>query len=183
MPILTRQMVLEENQRPNPVATLRAIPDGAAGVSQTLNLMAHFTREYRVNPDIRSLAVSLVRNLPAKDSIAEIINVFEYVRDNIRYTADVRDVETVSTPDTILSTGVGDCDDMSLLIATLLESIGFNTRFVAIGLSEPGYFEHVVAQVALNGNWITLDATERVLAGWQPWQNDQLPPAYMVREV
>ena len=183
MTLLSRQQFDDEENPPLPVARMIAIPDGAAGVSSTLNLMAHLVRQYKVNAGIRAIAEDIIRDVPAKDSAGEARAIFYYVRDMIRYTADVRDVETVKTPDAVIETAMGDCDDKSTLVATLLEAVGFTTRFVAIGFDSAGIFDHVLAQVRLGTRWVSLETTEPVEMGWQPWPYRELPPAYMVRHI
>jgi len=165
MATLTRDQFLS----PEPQnATLGLLSGGAAGIRQTLNYMVSFVKEYRKNPEIRALAERIIFNAPEKDAVAEARAVFEWVRNNIRYTQDIRDVETIKTPDAVLYSQQGDCDDQSLLTATLLETIGYTTRFVAVGTHTPGVFEHVYAQVKLGTRWIALDTTENYPMGWEP---------------
>lgn len=178
MVTLTREQVL--NSEPiGQTATLGELSSGAAGIAQTLNYMVGIVKEYRKNPQIRALAESIIQGVPEKDSVAEIRAIFEWVRDNIRYTQDVRDVETLKTPDATVYSANGDCDDKSTLVATLLESVGYKTRFVAVGMNTPGVFEHVYAQVKLGTRWISMDTTENVVLGWEP----KNPVAYMERHI
>lgn len=115
----------------------------------------------------RQLAFSIVRGIPNKDFRGEVEAVQKWVRKNIRYTRDINGVETVATPDKTLEFGQGDCDDQSVLVATLLESIGFPTRFKAIGLS-PGFYSHVFPEAEINGQWVSVETTLNVPLGWQP---------------
>lgn len=96
----------------------------------------------------------------------EAVRIHRFVRDRIRYTRDVRGVETLHTPTQILRQRQGDCDDKSVLIASLLESIGHKTRFVAIGYG--GSFCHVYPEVNIRGQWVPLEATENWPAGKAP---------------
>lgn len=130
--------------------------------------MKKWAREYRRNPEIRAFAEDLIRGVPEKDAVGEVRAVFEWVRDNIRYTQDIRDVETIKSPDAVIYSGMGDCDDKALLVSTLLETIGFPTRFVAVALNEPGVFEHVYTEVKLGTVWITLDSIMPYPMGWKP---------------
>lgn len=148
-------------------ATLATIPEGAAGVRDTLDQMIAWVRQYKINPEIRATAEQIISPVPAKDAAGEVDAIFQWVRDEIRYTSDVRDVETLKSPDALLAQRFGDCDDMSLLVATLLESIGKATRFVAAGYSAPGVFEHVYAQVRLGESWVSLEVTEPVALGYE----------------
>lgn len=147
--------------------TLQAIPDGPAGILATLKIMRQFAREGKRHYPVRELALSLVRNVPAKDWVQEIKNIHAYVRDNIRYVRDIRGIETVATPETTLEIGQGDCDDKSVLVASLLETIGHPTRFVAVGF-RPGVFEHVLVETKIGTKWVGVETTENVDLGWFP---------------
>lgn len=143
------------------------LPDGQEGTKATLLLMVALVRQFKSDPSVRGAALDLVRELPPKAYGVEIRALYEYVRDHIRYTRDTHGVETVQTPAATLDLGVGDCDDKSTLLAALLESIGFATRFLAVG-PRPGDYTHVFVQVGLLGQWLSLDATEPVPPGWGP---------------
>ena len=155
------------NTRPKTSTVLSAAP-GSAGARQTMEMMRTFTRAYRIDPSIRALAVSIIHPVEAKDTRGEICALFEWVQSNIRYTSDVLDVETLATPSSILETRAGDCDDMSTLLATLLESVGIRTRFVLAGYNHPGVFEHVFTQAFDGLEWVSLDPTEPLIAGQEP---------------
>jgi transglutaminase-like putative cysteine protease len=146
---------------------LGKLPDGVAGIKATLDLMVKLSQAGRKSWPVRSLAESLVRDLPQKSWIEEARAIQHFVRDQIRYTMDVRGTETVATPDQTLARGVGDCDDKSLLASALLESIGHPTRFVAIGKT-PGNFVHVLVETRVANRWIPVETTEPVELGWYP---------------
>jgi transglutaminase-like putative cysteine protease len=146
---------------------LFALPDGADGVRATLYLMRALVKKYKMNPDIRHVAASLVAGELQKDWVAEIKALHAFVRDEIRYVRDIEGVETVQTPDKTLEFGYGDCDDKALLLATLLQSIGHKpVRFVAVGTGAPGHFSHVFVDTLVGTRWIPLETTEPVPAGW-----------------
>lgn len=134
---------------------------------RTLDLMAKLVRGFRKNPVIREIATSLVQHLPAKAFYSEVEELFEFVQSSIRYVQDINSVETLHTPLAVLTVRHGDCDDMSTLLSALAQSIGFQTRFVAIGF-EPDCFEHVYTEIMLpdTGEWIAADPTEPYELGW-----------------
>lgn len=139
--------------------------------------MRNLVRVGRKSPRVRQVAVLLTQGLPQKDLEAEIQALYQFVRDRIRYVRDIRGVETLHTADRILENKQGDCDDKSILLASLLESLGFVTRLTAVGFSRPkklfgqpvatGY-SHVLPEVLVKGAWIPLETTEPVQAGWSP---------------
>ena len=155
---------------PRQTTVLSEISAGAGGTRQTLALMKRLVQQYRKDITIRNLAASLVGNLRQKDFNGEIKTLHAFVRDSIRYLKDIHGVETIQTPLVTLQNRFGDCDDKSTLLATLLESIGHPTRFVAVGFRNPGEYSHVYVETR-SGNrvsWIPLETTENVPAGWAP---------------
>jgi len=146
---------------------LGEIPDGVAGIKATLALMVKLARAGRKSWPVRQQAEMLVKGLPPKSWLAEVRAIHHYVRDKIRYTKDIRGTETVATPDKTMERGVGDCDDKALLTASLLESIGHPTRFVAIG-KPGGDFEHVLVETQIGSRWVPVETTEPVEVGWYP---------------
>lgn len=132
------------------------IPDGRAGVRATLAIMADLTQRYRAHPLVRVSAQNLIDDCASRDALCWVTALHAFVRDGIRYVPDVRDVETIQTPDYTLEKRQGDCDDQSVLLASLLESIGFETRFCAIGV-RGGPFSHVSSQVKLGRGWVNLE--------------------------
>lgn len=146
---------------------LANIPSGSAGVSITLRTMSELVKRGKKVWPVRELAARLVRGLAQKDYIGEIKRVHAYVRDHIRYLRDIHGVETLHTPEKLIELGQGDCDDKSILLASLLEAIGFTTRFVAVGF-KPGTYSHVYVEVQTPAGWVPLETTEPVAAGWSP---------------
>lgn len=185
MALLTREQVQSSSSGDtaapdDPNGKLIEIPEGVAGIAATLDFMVHLTKEYRTNFAIRTLAEQIVASVPAKDYYGELHAIQNWVRANVRYTDDVNGIEMVKNPYLTAVTHSGDCDDMALLAGTLINSLGKPVRYVAIGSSEPGIFEHVYVEAKVNRDrWIAVETTEPVNLGWQP--EPQL--ARMVRHV
>lgn len=105
-----------------------------------------------------------------RDWPAELEAAFGYVRDHVRYTRDIHDVELFQKPERTLDLAVGDCDDMTILLGSLLGSIGYplRARIVATGGNN---FHHVYLMAGIpphNPNeWIALDASRPEGVGWE----------------
>lgn len=155
--------------QPRPT-TIERVPSGREGIKRTLQCMSRLTKQFKKDPGILELASQLVRDLPQYDRAGEIRALHAFVRDHIRYTNDTRGVEVLRTPRATLETGVGDCDDKSTLLASLLEAIGLVTRFVAVGFTEGGGHSHVLVEVRYGkrGRWVPLETIKPVEAGWKP---------------
>lgn len=116
---------------------------------------------------IRLLALRIVKSAGSKQWAEEARLIQDWVRDNITYRKDINGVETLSTPDKTLEYQIGDCDDQSVLVASLLESIGHPTRFVAVSFI-PSNFSHVLTETLIGNKWVAVETTENVPFGWTP---------------
>lgn len=146
---------------------LMPLSSGLAGISETIKYMREFVDQYKTHPRIRELALKLTRGISQKAYSEEARALFNFVQNSIRYTRDINGVETVQTPLKTLEYGAGDCDDKATLLAALLESIGFETRFHAMGF-QPRDVSHVLLECNINGEWVALETTEPVAMGWLP---------------
>ncbi len=146
---------------------LQALPDGESGIRETMKLMRQLVRTGKKNTIIRMKALSLITKAQQKDWLSEIKALHEFVRDHIRYVKDTRGVEVLHTPEKLLEIGQGDCDDKSILLASLLESIGHPTRFIVMSQVK-GKFCHVFVETKVKDKWISLETTEPVPMGWKP---------------
>jgi transglutaminase-like putative cysteine protease len=155
---------------------MMGIPSGKAGTLATLKIMRRVTRRYKSNLTIRVLAQKLTRRLPQKNYTAEVRALHRFVQQKIRYVKDIRGVETIQTPIQTLKLGSGDCDDKSIMVASLLESIGHPTRFVACGFGVVGGFSHVFVQTKIGGKWVSVECTE-------PWSLGKAPPNITTRMI
>ena len=150
---------------------LSDLPAGSVDQTRaTLRLMCKLVRQFKTDTGIRTLAQQLTRDLQSKAFSDELRVLQNFARDRIRYVRDVRDVETVQTPVRTLEIGSGDCDDKAVLLAALLESIGFRTRFQAVGLSGQEY-SHVLAEGydPIKRSWVPLECiVPGAEPGWFP---------------
>jgi hypothetical protein len=162
-----------------------AIPGGIGGVRRTLRVMVDVASTFKTDIHVRTLAVCLVGGRSVtlssgqqiryplcrpKDYVGELRCLHAFVRDCVRYVRDVEGVETLQTPVQTLNVLAGDCDDKAMLFCALAGSIGFQTRFCAIGVrDEP--FSHVMAQALLEnvGQYVNAETIlESVELGWEP---------------
>lgn len=121
---------------------------------------------------LRPLAERICAGLEPGDYNSEILAIYAFVRQHIRYARDIHNVEYVKAPMRLLETGQGDCDDIACLLASLCMSMGNECRFLVVGF-ENKIPSHVFCQVAVRGagtgggsvdgnasggkQWVTLD--------------------------
>jgi hypothetical protein len=137
------------------------LPD--ADPRTTLSWMVREARLGLEDVELRLFAEQLVKKLFPHDYLSEYVAMLQWVRTHIRYVRDPADIEQVKTPRAVLETETGDCDDQSVLVATLCATLGAKTRFVAgafqrSGSGEP-IFGHVWAEAfdPTSRAWIVLD--------------------------
>ena len=108
-----------------------------------------------------------------KDYDAEVTAIFNAVRDEVRYTHDIRGIDTYQHPKRTLQFHGGDCDDSSSLLAAMLMSAGYEVRGRIIRTNDAEDWNHIFVIVKVpTGNdsskWCALDASVRKPAGWYP---------------
>lgn len=134
---------------------------GDAGVEQTIALMRELVDEALRDPSIIRLATDIVRPVAAFDDYAEANALYEWVRSNIRFTKDPVNKEKLYPPAELLKIRAGDCDDISMLLATLLMAVGYPARLMTIAApGSPDQFSHVYVEAEVpagSGQWIPVD--------------------------
>lgn len=129
--------------------------------------MARLAREGSHDMRVRQLALDLTKNLPGKDWEGETKAIFDYVMSSFRYVRDIRDIDTLHMADTLLDTQAGDCDDLSIILASLLLSIGHDLQFVALSPAK-GEWSHVWLRDLTSDRALDLDATLELPFGKAP---------------
>jgi transglutaminase-like putative cysteine protease len=134
--------------------TREQIEVGDVGILKTNKLMKKYVNDYYTHPRIKDIAMRL----------NTIDNIFNYVVDTIKYQNDPPDVELVaSVKHTVLGKRkYGDCDDLSVALATLLKARGYQVAFRNVAWRsdiKDDRFTHVYVVVFSGGREIPLDPT------------------------
>jgi len=112
--------------------------------------------------DLANQGINLIK--PLANRLRTPASIDAYVRSVFRYESEP--VETLCTVqfmvDSISKYGyfVGDCDDVSIFLASLLKSLGYRVKFVAIATkrNDPNFY-HVFTDVMISGQWFRFDPT------------------------
>jgi hypothetical protein len=129
---------------------------GDSGVAQTIDQMRSLVNEAITDPSILRTAKDIIRSVPAFDDYSEAQALYNWVRQNIRFTKDPVDKETLYPPSEMLQIRSGDCDDISMLLGTLLMAIGYPARLMTVAANGDD-FSHVYVEGQINGQWIPMD--------------------------
>jgi len=84
------------------------------------------------NDEVRKIAGKSASIYPGKYNLGQIIYLFEYVRFDIKYLSDPRGMDLWATPEQTIKAIAGDCDDKTILLSSLIESIGGTSRIYAL---------------------------------------------------
>jgi len=137
------------------------ISEGDAGTRETVSLIRGLINQGRKDIGVRRLAESLLSGYPLdRLSQAEIISIlFDYVKKNISYLNDPVDVEFIRSAPRLLSEPFGDCDDYTVLLGSLAESVGIPVGIKVIDAENDNRFHHVYPVALLPGGQLAMDAT------------------------
>jgi predicted transglutaminase-like cysteine proteinase len=130
--------------------------NGQAANVRTIQVMRQIAHKYKSHQTIRQMALNIIKNVPSHHYVEEARAIGEYVKRNVRYVKDAAGIEQLHDPvdmanNITLGKAQGDCDDMVLLTATLLLSVGINPIFRAVRYkSRFGAFNHIYLYVVDN---------------------------------
>lgn len=127
------------------------LSNGVNGNYQTVDIMKDLARTRSIHPLIRRLAMNIIEDarIPSHNYLDECKAIGEYAKNHIRYIKDPQGTEQLTDPLTMVdmlkeNRAMGDCDDISLFIATLLLAVGHQPYFVILRYYKTtGPFNHI----------------------------------------
>lgn len=152
-------MMLGQN---TPQVANTQLPRGVNANLETVEIMKRVARKRATHPQVRELALNILRfaGVKSQQYLDEARAIGEFVRKKVRYVRDIDGVEQLHDPVTLIDQlrrgfAMGDCDDMSLLIATLLLSIGHKPYFRIVRYGNKSGPYHHIYVVVYEKNWRT----------------------------
>ncbi|RUM32966.1 MAG: hypothetical protein DSY42_00145 [Aquifex sp.] len=130
-------------------------------VSQTVEIIKYLILEHSKDVKLRELVAKIIKPCPSKAFECYIRRIVDYVRRNVKYVYDPPRLETIQSPKRTLILGMGDCDDHTVLVGTLLRIAGFPIKIVLGDINHDGKFEHVFIKAKVKDRWITVDTTAK----------------------
>jgi transglutaminase-like putative cysteine protease len=137
---------------------------GDAGVSQTIDVIRQLVDDAVKDPEVNVTAIGMVRGVDQFNRDAKARAIYEAVASRFFYVEDpvgpFGAKETLRPTRVLLQTWAGDCDDASVLIASLLGTIGIPSRVVTIAAdpSAPEEFSHIYPEAeTFPGTWMAMD--------------------------
>lgn len=125
-------------------------------LDEKLRYMRRLITLGREHPDVRQRAVEVVKaaNVQPKDRKGQSIAIGEWVQQNVYYVLEFP--ERLAHAERTLEDLAGDCDDTTILIGAMLESIGIPA--VQVVMKVGGQWSHVFPAARLRG-LLPLDST------------------------
>lgn len=132
---------------------------GRPAIDRTLSCMKQLVRRFRRDPTIVRTARRILHayGIERDDTVGEAKAIYRFLRRHVRYTKDPVGVELVQDPLLTLRWRTGDCDDISVLGASLAESIGLESRFLVYSSNGAPLPHHVLVEVRTRRGWTALD--------------------------
>ena len=131
-------------------------------ISRSINKKQDFLRFLNPSdPIIKQIADKVVsKSGCGNNRVCYSKSLFYFVKNNFFYINDPPD-EYIKTSRETLKSGGGDCDDHSVLLANLLQSIGVSTRFTFVPrhVYIEAYLPDAIWRYKKDGGWISLDPT------------------------
>lgn len=113
------------------------------------------------DPLARTLYAQATSGCPERDDWCEVQAVYWFVRNHLRYTGDVRGLDTYQSLARSWQLRAADCDDFSIVYNAILTSGGFRTG-VMIVAHDGATYNHVLGVVELPRNEAR-DGTRHIL--------------------
>jgi hypothetical protein len=79
---------------------------------------------------LRTYANSIIRESSSDDKESKINAIYRHIVENYNYLSDPEGVELIQTPQETMQVKGGDCEDLTILLNSLLENIGIKTYLV-----------------------------------------------------
>lgn len=163
--------------RINDLPVMIDLPPGEAGTDATVEAMRAIIDDAQRSRLVREFA---------DDYGQEPGNLWRFLRHYVAFEADPPGAEVLRLPDTMLREIVvremtaGDCDDRTMLGASLAKAAGYEVAIVVMTpLPDDPAFRHVLFAVrGDDGRWVGMDAQE----GYPPgtWPAPERMKAYVV---
>jgi transglutaminase-like putative cysteine protease len=144
----------------------------------TLQAMKKIIIDSAKNYAVIKFARQIVKDVPAKNGIGEVTKIYNFVRDKSRYVKDPYKQELIQTPLVAIDRIIhgeqfeGDCDDMTVLILSLLKAIGYPVKIISTSYDAGKNLSHVygrvLIQTKLGSKWVVVEPIKLgVPLGWE----------------
>lgn len=158
LPILRLQPQWELGSLPS--TKTAELSNADKGNYETVEIMRREAHRLKSHPKVRELALKILESngVGSHNFLEEARALAEFVQREVRYVRDINDVEQLHDPLYMIKllesgTAQGDCDDMSLLLATLMLAVGHQPYFAIVRYkATTGPYNHIYV-TTYDRNW------------------------------
>jgi hypothetical protein len=141
-------------------------------VAERLRLVARIIRSGSTEVCIRKWVGKILGGRPARGTKQELEAIFKWVQSNITPTPDPRGFDAFFNPCVTLEAKVGDCDDQTIVIGSILMHIGYPFKLRAVSY-DGRVFSHIYGlagtDMPSNGpSWVSMDTVFGTGPGMTP---------------
>mgnify|MGYP001569831718 CR=1 FL=1 len=147
-------------------------------IDQRVGYVIKMVKKSVRDPRIRQLAVQIVSQkcgntwcIKEKDYLGELKAIYQYMRSNVRYVRDIKDLDTFQHAIRTFEFKGGDCDCMLIAAIALLLAIGHEPRIAVIRTVGSPEWNHIYLQDGIPPQgpkrWIAFDASVPKYVGWE----------------
>lgn len=160
--------------------TRTEVPDGNAGVRQSMTRLAALIREGAQSSLVRAYSGP---NPERGLDTAMVERLTAWVRGHLHYTPDPPEMERITSPAALLEEigrlghAVGDCDEYVSLLGGLLAALGLPVELILTSTDPDAVYRHVLLAVYLpDGTRLPVDVSSDFAVGYEA-------PEWTAREV
>lgn len=142
-------------------------------IDQRVRLIQEMVEKSVHDPRVKQIATQVIRQCRSRDNLCEAKAIYEAVRQRVRYIGDIApikmktgEIEPIDTFQSAYRTwefGAGDCDDHSILIASMLSVIGIPARLRVTAPTKFSDWAHIYVTAGIPAvnpsKWFALDTT------------------------
>ncbi len=82
------------------------------------------------NEELQTYAISIIQTCENDETACILNTIYRHIVENYAYIPDPDDEEIIQTPQETIAKKGGDCEDLTILLISLLENIGLNSYLV-----------------------------------------------------
>lgn len=151
--------------------------NNAEKIKDIAKVIARLTWVGKRDRTVRLTALNVLKEAGVKggDWIGEAVAVMKWIQNNFRYTLDPQGMELFQTPRRTIIDKSGDCDDLSILYAAMMASIGHRSAVILTNPKGIPQITHAMGSVNFCGRntpygckWISVELTKPKPFGWMP---------------
>lgn len=132
-----------------------------SGVSDEAALLRKMVNQYGADLALKEVALKIIfdEGVKSRDEYEQAIAIAEWVQENIYYVHET--METFQTPFTTLRLRAGDCDDFTVLICALIQTLGIPNKLALMKINDKWAHIFAVGLLPVDGvrHRVPLDAT------------------------